>query len=283
MSAQADSPVAVSALSPWGTAVQRANQRRDKRAAVLKVAAQLFRQHGFAGTSLDQIAALLGISKPTLYYYVPCKASLVQACADVGGQHAFEAVQRALQSTDGPACGAALQAYARAVATDFGWCMVRADEYPQPAAARQSAREQRQAIEAVLQPVLGPGVLAAAVLRALEGVALSMPSSQWSGLINMLAMASAAATPTHSTSVSQPAALSIADDAVQQVKQAPDSAAETAPVDKVHRPVQAETRAKVAAASTVVRSAKVQRAKAAVVQGGMPLQVAIARTQISLF
>lgn len=280
MSAQADSRVALPALSPWGTAAQRANQRRDKREALLQAAARLFRQHGFAGTSLDHIAAQLGISKPTLYYYVACKASLVQACAEQGAQQALSAVQQALQVAVTQGAGPALYAYAQAVATDYGWCMVRAEEYALPEAARASSREYRQALELALQPALGQGLLAAAVLRAVEGMALHMAASQWQGLIALLA-----AGPQHRADR--------ADRSEPQVKlaqQVPAKAepAQPVPVPLVAAAVLATPPAPPAAADAVVLSVPAKRPARArhakMPQGDMTPQLpSTAREQISLF
>lgn len=274
MSAQADSRVALPALSPWGTAAQRANQRRDKREALLQAAARLFRQHGFAGTSLDHIAAQLGISKPTLYYYVACKASLVQACAEQGAQQALSAVQQALQVAATQGVGPALYAYAQSVATDYGWCMVRAEEYALPDAARASSREYRQALEQALQPVLGQGLLAAAVLRAVEGMALHMAASQWQELIALLATG-----PQHHVARaerSEPQVLAKAEPA------------QPVPVPLVAAAVLATPPAPPAAADAVAlsvppkRPAQARRAK--VPQGGTTPQLpSTAREQISLF
>src|SRR3989475_10314909 len=50
--------------SPWSGTPDREQQREAKRQAVLQAAAQLFNERGFSATSLDDIAARLGVSKP---------------------------------------------------------------------------------------------------------------------------------------------------------------------------------------------------------------------------
>ena len=71
----------------------RFNQQRDR---VLKAAAHCFNRKGFSGTSLKDVADLLGLTDPALYYYVKNKEELVYLCyvraADVGR----EALQRAV-------------------------------------------------------------------------------------------------------------------------------------------------------------------------------------------
>ena len=68
------------AASPWASVPDRQQQREAKRHAVLQAAAQLFNERGFHATSLDDIAARLNVSKPTLYYYVKNKQELLFLC-----------------------------------------------------------------------------------------------------------------------------------------------------------------------------------------------------------
>jgi len=71
----------------------RFNQQRDR---VLKAAAHCFNRKGYSGTSLKDVANMLGLTDPALYYYVKNKEELVYLCyvraADIGR----EAMQRAV-------------------------------------------------------------------------------------------------------------------------------------------------------------------------------------------
>jgi len=71
----------------------RFQQQRDR---VLKAAAHCFNRKGFSGTSLKDVADMLGLTDPALYYYVRNKEELVYLCyvraADVGR----EAMDRAV-------------------------------------------------------------------------------------------------------------------------------------------------------------------------------------------
>ena len=71
------------AASPWASVPDRQQQREAKRHAVLQAAAQLFNE-GFHATSLDDIAARLNVSKPTLYYYVKNKDEILLQCVRQG-------------------------------------------------------------------------------------------------------------------------------------------------------------------------------------------------------
>lgn len=47
-----------------------------KRRAITEAAVELFMRHGYLGTSMDQIAAVAGVSKPTVYKHFPDKEQL---------------------------------------------------------------------------------------------------------------------------------------------------------------------------------------------------------------
>lgn len=57
-------------------AVKR-QQRQDQ---ILHAALLAFRERGFAGTTLDDIAARLGVRKTALYHYFPDKEAILYAC-----------------------------------------------------------------------------------------------------------------------------------------------------------------------------------------------------------
>jgi AcrR family transcriptional regulator len=52
-------------------------ERGDRRALVLETAASLFAEHGYSGTSLNDISTGAGIAKPTLYHYFSSKAEIL--------------------------------------------------------------------------------------------------------------------------------------------------------------------------------------------------------------
>ena len=101
-----------------------------KREAVVIAAARAFNAKGFHNTSLDDIAAALGVSKPTIYYYVESKEQLLFECFQAG----LERIREGLRSVERSPLSArerlneVVRHYARAVASEFGWCMVRAED-----------------------------------------------------------------------------------------------------------------------------------------------------------
>lgn len=101
-----------------------------KREAVIRAAAQAFRQRGFHNTSLDDVAGALGVTKPTVYYYVESKEQLLFECFQAG----LEGIRAGLHQVENSRSPArerlneVVRHYARAVASEFGWCLVRAED-----------------------------------------------------------------------------------------------------------------------------------------------------------
>ena len=73
-----------------------------KRDAVIRAAARAFNERGYHNTSLDDIAAALGVTKPTVYYYVANKEQLLFECFRAGLEPIREALHAAERS-DRPA------------------------------------------------------------------------------------------------------------------------------------------------------------------------------------
>jgi len=110
---------------------RRHGDRDLKRDAVILAAARAFNRQGFHNTSLDDVAAALGVTKPTVYYYVESKEQLLFECFQAGLELIREGLRRAetLPSPARERLAEVLRHYARAVASDFGWCMVRAEDH----------------------------------------------------------------------------------------------------------------------------------------------------------
>lgn len=116
--------------SPWDIPGDRERQRELKRDAVILAAARAFRERGYHNTSLDDIAAVLHVTKPTLYYYVSNKEQMLFECFREGVERIAAACGEA---RDTRASGrerliGVVRRYAEAITSDFGWCMVRAED-----------------------------------------------------------------------------------------------------------------------------------------------------------
>jgi len=82
----------------WGNALPTIQERNDiKRNSILRAAAHCFNRSGFHGTSMDDIAERLGVTKPALYRYVKNKHEVLFACFNVVMDVSFAHLQRAEQ------------------------------------------------------------------------------------------------------------------------------------------------------------------------------------------
>jgi AcrR family transcriptional regulator len=116
--------------SPWRASRERVREREVKREAVIRAAAHAFNRKGYHNTSLDDIAAALEVTKPTVYYYVQNKEQLLFECFVTGVEAlraSFHEVKQRKVSGRERLAGV-LRRYGEAVASEFGWCMVRAEE-----------------------------------------------------------------------------------------------------------------------------------------------------------
>lgn len=135
-----DAPDAAS--SPWAPVSHRERQREAKRNAVLQAAAQLFNERGFHATSLDDIAARLNVTKPTLYYYVKNKDEILLQCVRQGLDMMLEGIE-ASRAAGGKAIDqlmTCMQVYARIVTMDFGMCLIRVGDEQVPPESRKELR-----------------------------------------------------------------------------------------------------------------------------------------------
>lgn len=62
----------------------RAASYGDQRAQILRSAAELFAQRGYTATTMNEVAAACGVSKPTLYHYFSDKGALL---GEIVGDH----------------------------------------------------------------------------------------------------------------------------------------------------------------------------------------------------
>ena len=166
----------------------RRRRRADhdlKREAVIRTAARAFYEHGYHNTSLDDIARELGVTKPTVYYYVASKEQLLFECFRAGLEP-IRAVLAEVENSTGSSrdrLRRVITDYARAIASEYGWCMVRAEHQdlgPELSARVRALKSEidqgirrllRQGIEdGTIQPC-DPRITAFAIAGALNWIA----------------------------------------------------------------------------------------------------------------
>jgi AcrR family transcriptional regulator len=92
-------------LMKWGEGFPPADSMRDeitayKRERILEEAVKLFYERGFSGTTLDDIAGKLGVTKPFIYTHFRSKVELLEAVCRPTIEMSTDAIARAAE-TDG--------------------------------------------------------------------------------------------------------------------------------------------------------------------------------------
>lgn len=148
------------AVSPWRASRERLHDREVKRDAVVRAAAREFNRKGYHNTSLDDIAARLEVTKPTVYYYVTSKEQLLFECFVAGVEPiraAFREVRK-LPVSARERLNAVLRHYGAAVASEFGWCMVRAEEQDLSPAMSRHIKSLKSEIDHEIRRLVREGV-----------------------------------------------------------------------------------------------------------------------------
>lgn len=146
--------------SPWVSTSNKVEERRVKRDAVLKAAAQLFNEFGYHATSLAMIADRLQVTKPTLYYYIQNKEDILFQCHRAGIELLHKAVAEANRAEVSAAVRlrATLLAYASLVLDDFCKCLIRVGEESLPPENRKELSRLRLALDHDLRSIVQSGI-----------------------------------------------------------------------------------------------------------------------------
>lgn len=157
--------------SPFKTAPDREAERTEKRLALLRAAVRLFNERGFHATSLEDVAASLGVTKPVIYHYLGNKDRVAFECVRIGVEqlHIAAAAARELPGTGIDRLRAFLREYARIMMDDFGRGVVRiGDETLSPdtrARFRELKAEVDKAMRAMIEEGVGDGSVRVADVR----------------------------------------------------------------------------------------------------------------------
>ena len=146
--------------SPWASSRERQRGRELKRDAVVRAAAREFNRKGYHNTSLDDIAARLEITKPTVYYYVTSKEQLLFQCFLAGVEQIRAAFRdtRSLQLPARQRLWAVLRHYGEAMASEFGWCMARAEDQDLSAGMSRHIKALKSEIDHGIRRLIREGV-----------------------------------------------------------------------------------------------------------------------------
>ncbi|HEY5810150.1 MAG TPA: TetR/AcrR family transcriptional regulator, partial [Povalibacter sp.] len=150
---------AADAVSLWAPVNLRVRDRARKRDAVIQTAARAFRARGYHNTSLDDIASELNVTKPTVYHYVQNKEQLLFECFRAGLQQIMEGFEEvgALKVTARERLTIVMTRYAEAITSDFGWCMVQAENQDLSPAMSRKVKALKSEIDQGLRRLLQQG------------------------------------------------------------------------------------------------------------------------------
>lgn len=146
--------------SPFRSAQQKESDRAAKRLALLEAAASMFNQRGFHATSLDDVAASLGITKPTIYHYLGNKEQVLIECMAIGLRQLQEAAAkaRAQPGTAIERLRSFLKSYVQVNITTFGQCVIRTGDELLSAAGLEKLRALKRPIDQAMRHFISEGI-----------------------------------------------------------------------------------------------------------------------------
>lgn len=152
----ADPASPASPASPFPSPQQREAVRVAKRDALLRAAVRAFNERGFAATSLEEVAASLGVTKPVIYHYLGNKDQVLFECLRIGLERLETAAceARALPGSGLDRLRYFLLRYAINMMEDFGRCVGRAGDQALAPATRATLRAMKRAIDGTLRSLL---------------------------------------------------------------------------------------------------------------------------------
>lgn len=146
--------------SPFRTPQQRLDDREAKRRAVLRAAVQMFNERGFHATSLEDVAASLGISKPTIYHYLGNKDQVLLECVSFGLEQLREAAEAARKQSGAgiERLRSFLRRYAEINMDDFGRCVIRTGEEALTEPSARRFRSLKREIDKAMRELIEEGI-----------------------------------------------------------------------------------------------------------------------------
>lgn len=146
--------------SPWGSLQDRASVQRRKREAVLETAVRHFNARGFVATSMDDVAAELNVTKPTIYHYFKNKDEILFACVRRGLEGLREAAVEAVGGR-GPGLwrlAQVMRRYGMIMTQDFGRIVTRTGDFELSEESRATFRALKREIDLTMRSLVQEGI-----------------------------------------------------------------------------------------------------------------------------
>jgi len=146
--------------SPFRSSQQKESDRAAKRLALLEAAARMFNERGFHATSLDDVAASLGITKPTIYHYLGNKEQVLIECMAIGLRQLQDAATeaRAHSGTSIERLRTFLKSYTEVNTAIFGQCVVRTGDELLSPAGLEKLRALKRPIDEAMRKFISEGI-----------------------------------------------------------------------------------------------------------------------------
>ena len=145
----------------WNAAiVDRADEARRKRLAVIAAAARAFGHRGFHNVSLDEVAVALNVSKPTLYNYVKSKHELLYECYNLALDFGDEVI-REVQALDGTGLDKLtifITRYVRMLTERLGPAAVFYEFYSMRPSDREKIQRRRRGFDRIFRQLVSEGI-----------------------------------------------------------------------------------------------------------------------------
>ncbi|NOZ66191.1 MAG: TetR/AcrR family transcriptional regulator [Alphaproteobacteria bacterium] len=141
-------------------ALGREEKRQLKLDAILRHAAAAFMEKGYYKTSLDDIARLHKVTKPTLYYYIRNKEDILIKCEAVASQRINGLLDdvTALDDNGFAQLKKFIEGYVEIVTDDIIRCHIRHRGQREDPAAREASLKMHREIEHRVREIIGRGV-----------------------------------------------------------------------------------------------------------------------------
>lgn len=146
--------------TPWEAGRRKRDTRFPlKREAVLNAAAALFRERGYEGTSLNDLADMLNITKPTVYYYIQSKEQLLLDILNRAQDHILGFLKAAEISpmTAYEKLRTVMIEYALLMISDEGACIARVPTRVMEAASRANVEARIKEADEIIYRILASG------------------------------------------------------------------------------------------------------------------------------
>jgi AcrR family transcriptional regulator len=126
---------------------------------ILHKAALAFAEYGYHQTSVNSLAARLGVSKPVLYYYAKNKDDLLYQCGKVARDALQEAIDDAtrIKARGLDKIRRFFAKYAEIMCGDFGRCLALVDRKALSPTARKKDALARRELEEALRTMIREG------------------------------------------------------------------------------------------------------------------------------